>query len=131
MNAQKAMIGAAAFALALGAIWIYRRGLGGAAEDVAKGAVSAVTGAATGAVKGVAGAVGIPDTEDKKCRDALAAGDYWNASFFCPAGTFLSEGAKAAAGSVTELFGGSPEVKTPAKSPEQIEEENFSDWPDY
>jgi hypothetical protein len=31
----------------------------------------------------------LPDTDAQKCDDALARGDYWHASFYCPAGTFL------------------------------------------
>jgi hypothetical protein len=31
----------------------------------------------------------LPETDQAECRDAIAAGDYIDASFLCPAGAFL------------------------------------------
>lgn len=53
----------------------------------------------TGAVEGVGQLVGIPKTDAQRCAELKAAGDWWNASFYCPAGDFLSSGAKAVFGS--------------------------------
>jgi len=33
----------------------------------------------------------LPETDAQACEDALARGDYWHASFYCPAGTLLSQ----------------------------------------
>lgn len=56
----------------------FGRGVAGAAEDVA-----------VGVVKGAGAAVGIPDTDPDSCARALAEGRLWDASFACPALTFL------------------------------------------
>jgi hypothetical protein len=59
-------------------------------EAAGTAVVDAAEGAATGVVLGVGDAVGVPRTDTDACQAALAAGDYWEASFKCPAGTFLS-----------------------------------------
>lgn len=79
----------------VGAVWLWRRGAGGVAEDVSKAATNVVTGAASGVVKGTAEVVGIPDTDMALCKQALAVGDYWNASFYCPAKDFIAAGGSA------------------------------------
>ncbi len=93
----------AAVALAgLGLVWwITQRvsaagGIGNLASGVASGAIQAVEGAAVGTVKGIGAVVGIPDTDAQTCRADLAAGRWWDASFSCPAGTYLAEAARAA-----------------------------------
>lgn len=43
-------------------------------------------------------AMGLPDTDQKKGMDYVKKGDWWNASFYLPAGDFLSEGWKAMTG---------------------------------
>ena len=48
----------------------------------------------------------VPDTDADLCDEALARGDYWHASIYCPAGTFL-----------TSLFGG----------PDDEEEDDYDD----
>lgn len=58
---------------------------------------------AEGAVIGIGEAVGIPQTDADQCAAYVAAGDWWNASFYCPAGTFL----KSAAGAVYNTATGS------------------------
>ena len=76
-----AIIGAAA--------WFFFRGVKGVARDVSKAAVDVTAGAVEGTVKGIGEAVGIPDTNQTECERALAEGRMWDASFACPAGTFL------------------------------------------
>ncbi|WP_137860556.1 hypothetical protein [Variovorax sp. 3P27G3] len=56
--------------------------------------------AGVGAVEGIGLAVGIPRTDLSKCAQDKAAGRWWEASFSCPAGEFLSSGASAAYDSV-------------------------------
>lgn len=90
MNAQKLAVTAGVFALVGIAIYIYWRGAGGVAKDATKAAVNVAAGAVEGTTKGVAEAIGIPDTDMAKCQQALAAGDYWDASFYCPVGTLVS-----------------------------------------
>ena len=70
-------------------LWMYEKGVGGVAQSVATGAVQAAGGLAAGAVIGASSVVGIPQTSMTKCQKDLAAGDYWSASFDCPAGTFV------------------------------------------
>lgn len=92
MTAQKIMLAGGAFVVVLAAVWVWRRGLGGAAEDAAKAGVKVVGGLAAGAVKGTASVVGIPDTDMQKCQAAIASGQLWEASYLCPAGEFLKAG---------------------------------------
>lgn len=69
--------------------YIVFRGPGGVAKDTAKAGVNVLTGAVVGTVTGIGEAVGIPETSMTKCQKALAAGNYWDASFDCPASDFL------------------------------------------
>ncbi len=69
--------------------WVALRGVGGVAQDVAKGAVDATTGAVSGVAIGVGSTVGIPQTNKSKCQRDLIAHDYWSASFSCPASDFV------------------------------------------
>lgn len=71
------------------------------AGAVAQGAVNAATDAAAGAVVGIGEAVGIPATDSDQCSIDLANGDYWAASFSCPASRFLSATSNAIFGSDT------------------------------
>ena len=43
----------------------------------------------SGVVVGIGEAVGIPPTNQTECEKALAEGRTWDASFACPAGTFI------------------------------------------
>lgn len=89
MNAQKYMT-LAAVGLGLGAVaYIAVRGVKGIARDTTKAAVNVTTGVFQGAVAGIGEAVGIPDTDAAKCAAAQAAGDSWDASFYCPIGTWF------------------------------------------
>jgi hypothetical protein len=56
--------------------------LGGAAVDLAGGAVA-------GVALGVGDAVGVPRTDMTECEKAIAEGRKLDASFACPAGTFI------------------------------------------
>ncbi len=79
----------AALALAgAGVLWLMSRRLGGV-QGVATAAVGAVGDVATGTVVGAGQLVGIPATNQTQCQRDLAAGDWWEASFSCPAGTFI------------------------------------------
>lgn len=70
--------------------WLTRKGSAQAAgEAIASTAVDTVVGAGTGVVLGAGDAVGIPRTNMTECERAKAEGRTWDASFACPAGTFL------------------------------------------
>lgn len=61
-------------------------------EQAGAAVVGAVEGVTTGVVLGVGDAVGIPRTNETECERALREGGWkgnWDASFACPAGTFL------------------------------------------
>jgi hypothetical protein len=72
-------------AVVVAAAYIWLRGIKGFASDVAELTIKT----AEGVVIGVGKIIGIPETEVDKCEALIAAGDWWNASFYCPAGTFL------------------------------------------
>jgi len=88
MNAMKvqsiAVIGALA-AAAIAALYIAKKGVAGAAA----GAVGAAADAATGTVIGIGQVFGIPETSMSDCDKARAEGRTWDASFACPAATFI------------------------------------------
>ncbi|WP_423197141.1 hypothetical protein DFLDMN_000717 [Cupriavidus sp. H19C3] len=65
-------------------------GLQGAAAGAASALVGAVGDAASGAVLGIGDVLGIPRTDMTECERAIAEGRTWDASFACPAGTFLN-----------------------------------------
>lgn len=88
MNAQQkqfALIGGGAAVLIFFgpqlARWLSEK-IGGAAAGI-------IVQTATGAVIGIGKAVGIPETDAALCQQYVDAGDFWQASFYCPAGTFL------------------------------------------
>lgn len=58
-----------------------------------------VSAAGVGAVEGIGLAVGIPRTSVSQCQADKAAGRWWDASFSCTAGDFVSSGAAAVFGS--------------------------------
>jgi len=79
-------IGAAVAAV----LWLSRKGNAQAVgETVGEAAVSGIVGAGTGVVLGAGEAVGIPRTNMTECERAIAEGRTWDASFACPAGTFI------------------------------------------
>jgi hypothetical protein len=101
---------AGAVLIALAYIWL--RGVKGVASDVSQFVVSTAEGVVIGAGK----TVGIPETDAKMCEQYTAAGEWWNASFYCPAGTFL----KSAAGAVIDTQSGETVGYTDEGEPEII-----------
>lgn len=86
MNAEnEAVILGGGALLLLAALWYAKNH----AADIGTAAVTAVGDATAGAVIGAGQMIGIPATNPDKCAEAIANGDYWGASFACPAGTFL------------------------------------------
>jgi hypothetical protein len=67
------------------AVWLYSKGLFGATKAVINAAGDVIG----GTVVGIGEQIGIPSTDQNKCQADIAAGDTWNASFDCPAGTFI------------------------------------------
>ena len=131
--------------LGLGAFILFRQFFADASRGIAQGAAEAVggvvVGAATGAVVGVAKSVGIPETDAQRCEAAIAAGNYWDASFYCPAGTFLQSAWGALFDPATgEQVGtvapptGKPEIVTVEPAPDALPgidpgtDANISDW---
>lgn len=86
---QKTMIYAGIGAGALLLYWLYRRGVQDAAATAASGLVSAADGIFVGSIQGVGQVFGIQPTDQTQCQKDLAAGKTWDASFSCPAGTWL------------------------------------------
>lgn len=86
---QKNLIIGGAVAAGLLLAWIASKGVKGAAQSAARAAVGMVEGTTTGVVVGIGQAVGVPETNQTQCQKDLAAGRTWDASFSCPAGTFI------------------------------------------
>lgn len=97
MNAklETVVAGIVVVAAVAAVVWVWRRGVGGVASDVASGAVQAVGGAVSGAVVGTAAVVGIPGTDKTECQKALAEGRWFDASLACPAADFIAAGGSA------------------------------------
>lgn len=66
---------------------------GGFFQDVGEGAAEAaidlVDGVVSGGAIAIGDKIGIPRTNMTECEKALAEGRTWDASFACPAGTFI------------------------------------------
>ena len=80
-------------AVGLGAllyVWSQKRDGQSLAGAAGSAAVEAVADAGAGAVIGIGEVFGIPATDSDQCSIDLANGDFWAASFSCPAGRFLS-----------------------------------------
>lgn len=75
--------------IAVGAYLLYKlvlsKGVLGASSAVTRGVLDA----GAGVVVGAGEAIGIPQTDQDKCAEAIYAGRTWDASFACPAATFL------------------------------------------
>lgn len=65
--------------------WFMVKGAGGVAQSVG----TAVVDTGTGFVYGIGDGIGIPRTNMTQCQKDIADGKTWDASFSCPAGTFL------------------------------------------
>lgn len=100
MNAPTLTPGAwlAVGAVGLGALYLMR----GQAGNIAAGAVGAVADAGAGVVLGTGDVLGVPRTNETQCQKDLAAGRTWEASFSCPAGTFIKEGI---GGAISDAWG--------------------------
>lgn len=59
------------------------------AGSIGELAGQAVGGAAGGVVLGIGDSLGVPRTDRTECERAIAEGRTWDASFACPAGTFI------------------------------------------
>lgn len=81
------MVAAGAVGLAL--VYVALRGMKGVAADIGGAAIDLADGVLSGAVETVGEKVGIPRTNMTKCELALAQGRTWDASFDCPAATFI------------------------------------------
>jgi hypothetical protein len=79
------------------------------AASVGASAVGAVVDVGAGAVVGLGQAVGIPATSGDQCTIDLENGDYWAASFSCPASRFIGASTSAAKNAV---FGASTPKST-------------------
>lgn len=77
--------------VAVGGVLLYvlLRGFRGAAKDATKAVVGVADGAIAGTAIGIGEAFGIPETNKTACELAIAEGRKWDASFACPAGTFI------------------------------------------
>jgi hypothetical protein len=82
---ETVMVGAAAVGVVLLGLYIAKKGVAGAAADV----VGVAADAAGGIVQGIGEVIGIPRTDEQECEKALREGRMWDASFACPAGTFI------------------------------------------
>lgn len=60
-----------------------------AAAALGGAAVDAVDGVLSGVVVGIGERVGIPATSETECERAMREGRTWDASFACPAATFI------------------------------------------
>ena len=77
--------------LALGAIAfvVSRGGLTPAGKSLGTGAVNLAGGILDGTVTGIGQIMGVPETNLTECQRAIAEGRRWDASFACPASTFI------------------------------------------
>jgi hypothetical protein len=63
--------------------------LGEHAQDIIKEIPTVAADTAASVVIGTGKIIGIPETNETECEKALREGRTWDASFACPAGTFL------------------------------------------
>lgn len=83
--AALAGLSAAAFATYM----LAKYGVGGLAKRAGEAAVNVANDAASGLVIGAGRAMGVPETSKTECEKALYEGRTWDASFSCPAPTFV------------------------------------------
>lgn len=91
-NISKAAIVAGAGLALVAFLWLKKKGVAGVVGDV----VGVAADASAGVVLGVGDVVGLPRTDESACAAARADGRWLDASFYCPAGEFITSGAKAA-----------------------------------
>lgn len=95
MNDTTAKLLLAAGAIAAIAFVVKKNGglgavVAGAAGNLGQALGGAVVEGGRGLVLGIGDAIGVPRTDMTECERAIAEGRSWDASFACPAGTFLS-----------------------------------------
>lgn len=78
------LLGAGLVVVVLGAWYLQSR-----LTNVAAGVVGAVADVGAGVAIGVGDVLGLPRTDLTECERAIAEGRTWDASFVCPAGTFI------------------------------------------
>lgn len=101
---------------AVGLFLLYKlvtTGVRGTAAAVTSGVIDA----GAGVVIGAGEAIGIPQTDADRCSDAIYAGRTLDASFACPAGTFLRY-----------LVGAKPPPPGPGETTETVWTTPRSDW---
>lgn len=97
------LVGAGVALLAV-LLLVKKNGIAGVAVGVGEAAADAVGGVVSGAAQGVGDWFGIPRTDETACEKAIREGRYWDASFDCPAGTFIGAAADGVAGTVKGWF---------------------------
>lgn len=85
MAGEKALIVGGGLVIGAALAYVASKGV----KDATAGAVNAAGDVVAGTVIGVGEVVGIPDTDLAKCKAAMEAGNTMDASFYCPAPTFL------------------------------------------
>lgn len=70
-------------------LYVSIKGAKATGQAIGSGAVDLVDGTITGTVTGIGQVVGVPETNMTECQKALAEGRTWDASFACPAKTFI------------------------------------------
>jgi hypothetical protein len=73
------------------------QGLGEAAANAAGGVVAGVS-------EGIGDQIGLPRTDEDECKKALAEARYWDASFVCPASTYIGAGADGVKTTLSDLW---------------------------
>lgn len=89
MGSVKGVYLVAGGAVLLALLYVATKGAQATGEAIGSGAVDMATGVLSGVVQGAGTVVGIPPTDKTECQKAMAEGRTWDASFACPAGTFL------------------------------------------
>lgn len=89
MRAETLLVLGAIGAAVLVAAYVAVKGPTEAAATATTTVIHAAGQVGTGIVLGVGDAVGLPRTDLTECEKALAEGRTWDASFKCPAGTFI------------------------------------------
>ncbi len=84
------VLGVAVVGLAAVNFFTRRPGGGSLLQDVGAAAGAAAVDVGVGVVLGVGDGLGVPRTNETECQRAIREGRTWDASFACPAGTFLS-----------------------------------------
>lgn len=84
------------------ALWLFGPSIiPGFARETARRAGSIVIESAEGVVIGIGEAIGIPPTDAARCQQEVDAGNWFEASKYCPAGTFLKEAGGAIIDTIT------------------------------